>query len=176
MQFNTCVRSCLAGTVLITLLSGCDLPEAPISLNVEKPDIIIFDASVSEMQDALKSVCDTLEIRSIEPNPNIPQIKSQTQIDCQGFGYFGQKRQAEFVFFNDKLSLTWILVGADEIPALETAFTETYGSATTTKDTIMLFAYNNAAVRNDTPEALYYSDAITTYVVDRINKLPDREQ
>ncbi len=170
------IRSCLAGTVAITALSACTFAEQTntITMSVQKPDVIAFESSVADMESALKNKCSSLEIREIDP-PRIPDVSSQTQIDCEGFGYFGAPRKAEFVFVNNALMLTWILVEAEEIPALEVAFSSLFGEPTSSKDTILAYAHNFAAVRNDTPEALYYSQTAAPFVIDRVNKLPDRD-
>ncbi|WP_033405015.1 hypothetical protein [Hirschia maritima] len=169
-------RSCMAGAVAAIALSACNPIEQQesISMDVGKPSQISFGSTVSEIQTALNGYCSSVDVRQIDP-PSIPNVESQWQIDCQGFGYFGDKRLAEFVFVNDALMLTWILVEADEIPALEKAFTAKFGAPTTSKDTILAYANNFAAVRNDTPEALYYSETAAPFVMDRINKLPDRD-
>ena len=170
------IRSCLLGAVAVIGLSVCSpIEQSPdISMSVAKPALVNFGNSLNEIQSALNGYCSSINVRHIDP-PSIPNIESQAQIDCQGFEYFGGKRLAEFVFVNDALMLTWILVEADEIPALETAFTSEFGEPTTSKDTILAYAHNFAAVRNDTPEALYYSETAAPFVMDRINKLPDRD-
>ncbi|MFC7291982.1 hypothetical protein [Hirschia litorea] len=174
MLIQPIIRSCLAGAVAAISLSACDLPSEPISMHVEKPDSIHFGTSVQAMESSLNGMCTSLEIRQIEP-PLIADVETQSQIDCQGFPYFGKPRLAEFIFVNDALMLTWILVEADEIPALESAFTTTFGEPTFSKDTILAYAHNFAGVRNDTPEALYYSETAAPYVIDRVNRLPDRD-
>lgn len=169
------IRSCFAGAVATTLLSACNIANTPkISMSVVKPDTIEFGRSVADIEATLNGYCASITTRAIEP-PRFPDVDSQTQIDCEGFGYFGGQRLAEFVFINDALMLTWILVDAEEIAALEAAFIQEYGPPTAAKDTILSFANDFAGVRNDTPEALYYAEAAAPFVVDRINKLPDRE-
>lgn len=174
MLIQPSIRICLAGAVAVIALSACDTPAAPISMSVERPQSIEFGTSVDAMQSTLKTHCTTIDIRRIEP-PLIDDVETQSQIDCDGFPYFGKPRHAEFIFVNDALMLSWILVENDEIPALETAFTSTFGEPTISKDTILAYAHNFAGVRNDTPEALYYSETAAPYVIDRVNRLPDRD-
>lgn len=51
----------------------------------------------------------------IEP-VQLPGAKKQSQIDCFGFEYFGAPRLAEFVFADDDLILTWVLVEENDLP------------------------------------------------------------
>ncbi len=174
MQCVNLIRTCLAGTAIATALSACQLEPSKTSMAVTKPDVITFGASVETIKQSLGSYCSSIETRTIDP-PLIPTAKSQTQIDCEGFAYFGGERKAEFVFSNDALVLTWILVDAEEIPALETAFTTKFGEPTFSKDTVLTYAEHFAGVRKDMPEALYYAEEAAPYVIDRVSKLPDRE-
>ena len=142
-----------AASAFLAVTSACAAKDA------SRPDVISFGSSVAEMEAALEDKCASMETRETEPF--MPIHEKQHQIDCAGFDYFGAPREAEFVFGDDALIIVWILTEKSEEAALEKAFTEQYGSPTHKSDGFTAFADDNAAVRKDIPEALFYSPAIS---------------
>ncbi len=142
-----------AASACLVITSACSAQDA------SRPDVINFGASVAEMEAALEDECVSMETRETEPF--MPIHEKQHQIDCAGFDYFGAPREAEFVFGDDALIIVWILTEKSEEAALEMAFTELYGTPTHTSGDFTAFADNQAAVRKDIPEALFYSPAIS---------------
>lgn len=161
--FNKRAVSGIAISFIALLAAGCTTTPAKDPLQVSKPSAISFGASVAEMEETLRPLCDTVDTRRFDP-PQIPQAEKHDQIDCQGFDYFGGDRLAEFVFKDDALVLTWILVKEPELPALEAAFTAEFGEPTIKTKTITGYTNDFSAVRYDTPEALYYSPEIAPLV------------
>ncbi|RFB04024.1 hypothetical protein [Parvularcula marina] len=148
----------LAALSLISLLAACS--NAP---SVEKPAVISFDASRAQMVTALDGLCTSIDEREFNP-PEIPGAETHSQIDCQGFDYFGAPRLAEFVFQDDALVVVWILVEESELDGLEEAFIAEFGEPTSKSETITAFTRVRAAVRKDTPEALYYAESVAPLV------------
>jgi hypothetical protein len=81
-------------------------------------------------------------------------------VDCQGLFHAGSGRLAEFVFADDSLAFVWVLTTAEEEPKILDALLETYGEPT--HDTPLFVAFTDAfvALRRDTPELLYYGEAV----------------
>jgi hypothetical protein len=123
------------------------------------PEAAVFGASVAEIKAGLEGNCTKLSVQPIEP-VQIPGVSEQVQLDCEGFDYFGAPRKAEFVFGDDALTFIWVLVGASETDDLIASFKETYGAPSHETADFTAFADGNAAVRTDTPEALYYAPAV----------------
>lgn len=140
------------GAGLTALIGTCAAQSA------ERPDVIAFGANVNHMAQALDNKCTSITTR--ETQPFMPIHEKQHQIDCEGFAYFGAARKAEFVFGDDSLILVWILTEKSEEAELEMAFKERYGTPTHETAAFTAFADDNAAVRKDIPEALFYSQAI----------------
>ncbi len=139
-------------TALAVLIGSCAAQDAA------RPDVITFGASIDQMETALGAHCTTMTTRETPPFMPIHEIQHQT--DCDGFEYFGAPRAAEFVFGDDALIFVWILTEKSEEAAMEQAFTELYGTPTHDTEGFTAFADDNAAVRKDVPEALFYSPAI----------------
>jgi len=137
------------------------------SISVEKPSSLMFGASEADIARDLEPKCTELNVKQIQ-TPQIPGVERHTQIDCFGFEYFGSPRLAEFVFAEDRLILTWILVDEADLPGLESAFVDQFGEPSIRHATISGFADSNAAVRKDIPEALYYSDDVAAVVEGRM--------
>ncbi len=152
------VFSIKSGWVGAAALGAFSLAACASAQDVTKPGVFTFDAGVEEMAGLLEGVCASQTIRNIEP-PQIPGATSQTQIDCEGFDYFGAPRLAEFVFGDDALTLVWILTQKSEEADLIAAFKKIYGTPSHETSLFTAFADDLAAVRYDPPEALYYSQS-----------------
>ena len=120
------------------------------------PAAISFGAGVEKMTENLDGLCENLALKPIDP-PQIPGVSEQTQLDCQGFTYFGAPRLAEFVFGDDALTIVWILIDENETDALTESFMATFGEPSHDTPLFTAFTDGYAAVRKDIPEALYYA-------------------
>jgi len=159
------IKSLAVALILVWALIGAGCA----SVSVQKPVVIDFGASQSEIAQSLATSCAEIRERVIEP-AQLPNVETQSQIDCIGFNYFGAPRLAEFVFADDALILTWILVEKDDLPALENAFIRDYGTPSFQDESITGFHDAFAAVRKDIPEALYYSPSVAQLVVARMTQ------
>ena len=147
----------IAGAMLA--LTGAAMGGEAEAGEATRPGVIDFGASLAAMDDALDSHCDAKTTRETEPFMPIHAV--QHQIDCEGFAYFGAARKAEFVFGDDALIFVWILTDKSEEADLERAFRKAYGEPTHVSPAFTAFADDNAALRKDIPEALFYSPAIS---------------
>ena len=144
--------------IAITGLSLSCLGHAAPKTPIKTPELIAFGQSVKSIKNKLKNACEHLKIQSIDP-PEIPgTINTQTQLDCHGFEFAGKHRLAEFVFKDDALFLTWILIEADEIEMMEHNMKLTYGAAKYQNPTFSAFTQQRTALRKDVPELLFYSE------------------
>lgn len=127
--------------------------------DASQPDVISFGTNAEVMADNLSPLCSAQTFRELDPPP-VPGITSRSQIDCEGFDYFGAPRLAEFVFLNDELAMVWVLVESDDIPNLEASMTALHGEADVQSTDVDLHTNANAGVRRDVPEALFYAENI----------------
>lgn len=131
---------------------------AALALTYSLPADIQLGASEADNAAALSRLCAQQTRRELDP-AQLPLAQNQhVQIDCDGYAYMGAPRRAEFVFADDRLTHVWVLVEADELDALETAFMSQHGAASVTTETFSAFFTARTAVRRDIPEALYYSE------------------
>ncbi|MEZ5920608.1 MAG: hypothetical protein R3C60_04565 [Parvularculaceae bacterium] len=126
--------------------------------DASRPQIIEFGASVASMEAALSARCLTQSKRETEPF--LPAHKTQMQIDCEGFDYFGGAHKAEFIFGDDRLIIVWILTGEEVEDALDRAFRKSFGEPTHISADFVAFADNNTAIRKEPAEVLFYGDEV----------------
>ncbi len=155
----------------ILFMSACGGPSDPMS--VEKPSYIEFAAPLKAVEQKLLSKCDTVESYIIDP-PQFASIEEQAQIDCTGLEFFGAKREAEFVFVDGALAIAHINISPGEVPAVENAFIQTFGTPTYSKDTVLAFKLQNAAVRNDPAQVTYFAAFAAGSLMDSVSIRPDR--
>lgn len=138
-------------------------PAAPaLAEETAPPPQAAFAASPDEVEALLGGACETLTLRDVEVG--YPGASSQSQIDCVGYVWRGAPRVAEFVFLDDALALVWVLVEADELDALEADFIDAYGAPSHRAEAFAAFADHEAAVRRDTPEALFYGAHVSDVI------------
>lgn len=153
------MRTLLAAVAMLAIpVAGSNAMLAEPGVN--RPVEFEFGRSVEHMRATLQPVCDTLEIRQLDPADMPIAQNSHTQIDCQGFDHAGKPRLAEFVFADDALAFVWVLTGADEADALRAGLEVEYGVPTHDTAMFTAFADDYVALRHDTPEFLYYGEHI----------------
>jgi len=130
------------------------------SQSIEKPTVIKFGETKSNIMMSLDSICKITDDRIITPIQLPTAKKSQSQVDCEKFQYFGKKRKAEFIFADDILDMVWILTLPEEEDTLIAGFTALYGKPTHIKEDVTFFLNNGVAVRNDPHEVLFISDRL----------------
>ena len=141
---------------LTSLMGILALTATPASIDTAS---FQFGDSVEQHADYFSSHCTNTTLRELDPAELPLATTSHVQIDCEGFAYFGAERMAEFVFADGALTHVWILVDAGELAALQTDFEAGFGTPDHETDSFVAFNDNNAAIRRDIPEALYYGDA-----------------
>jgi hypothetical protein len=129
-----------------------------------KPAVIQFGASAAELEHAFEGLCKTLTTRPVEP-PFLPEVKRQTQIDCDGFEFAGKPRWAEFVIGDDSLEMVWIMTEADEHERILAAMTAVYGAPTHRNNLYDAFAGHRAALRSTPHEVLFYSERLAPAMI-----------
>ncbi|MCR9130083.1 MAG: hypothetical protein NXI12_11220 [Alphaproteobacteria bacterium] len=134
---------------LSTLLSVTALPEQ-----------VMLGGDEAANASAIEGLCEVAERRVLDPETLPLAQDSHVQIDCDGFEYGGAPRRSEFVFADGRLSHIWVLVDASEVDGLDEAFEAAFGSPSVRSDSFSAYINANAAVRRDTPEALFYSDHV----------------
>lgn len=128
--------------------------------SIEKPEVVKFGETKSNMMMSLDSICKITNDIQITPIQLPTAKKSQSQVDCDKFHYFGKKRKAEFIFADDILDMVWILTLPEEEDTLIAGFTALYGKATHIKEDVTFFLNDGVAVRNDPHEVLFISDRL----------------
>jgi hypothetical protein len=125
-----------------------------------QPEVIRFGATTAEMQKALAPLCPKLHTRKIDP-PFLDDVKTeQLQIDCDGFEFRGRARHVEFVIRDDRLVMVWLMVDANEGPAIIRDMIQAYGQPTGRNDRYVAFEGSRAAWRHKPAEILFYGTEV----------------
>ena len=135
--------------------SGATAGEA---VTVTKPGHMVFSQTPTEVKRQLSGRCERLSEQSIDP-VQIPGAQSQSQLDCHGHQYAGKPRLAEYVFRNQQLYLSWILVEATELDELESRMRDEYGQPDHSTQVFSAWTSHRTALRKDIPEVLFYAPA-----------------
>ena len=149
------MRSILA----LALLASTACAHAAAS-DVDLNTSIRFDASLEELSPVFDQVCTSWEAETLNPAELPIAQNSHVQVNCQGFQHAGGARLAEFVFADDSMAFVWVLVEEGELDGFATRMRGVYGEPTHDTPMFTAFADNNAALRRDIPEFLFYSDSI----------------
>jgi len=142
---------------MLAVLMSCTAQAGQFA-NINAPADITFGESSQVVEQQLTNRCETINRQTISP-PQIPGAKTHTQLDCHGFHYAGRSRLAEFVFKDDQLYLSWILVEASELGQLEQTMQHTYGEPAHRNPAFTAWTSQRTALRKDVPEVLFYADA-----------------
>ena len=126
--------------------------------SVTKPGHMVFSQSPTEVKRQLSGRCERLSEQSIDP-VQIPGAQSQSQLDCHGHQYAGKPRLAEYVFRDQQLYLSWILVEATELDELESRMRDEYGQPDHSTQVFSAWTSHRTALRKDIPEVLFYAPA-----------------
>jgi len=169
-RLTSVFAAALAVTIPLTAPVVAQASDDPAPL----PTPVSFEATSADMMTALAGLCTAIELRVIE-EVEMPDATTQSQIDCTGFDYAGAPRLAEFVFADDALKLVWILVDAEELEGLTTAFTTHYGAPTHTTEFFSAYADDHAGVRYDTPEAAFYAASIADAMRGQFDMMVEQE-
>ena len=138
-----------AGALAITSTSGAE--------PFEKPAVIRWGASTSDLQQRLAPLCTKLVTRQIDP-PFLPNVKTrQLQIDCSGFRFRGKGRHTEFVIRDDRLVMVWLMVEPGEARAIIDDMTAALGKPTGTNANYVAFEKQRMAWRHKPAEILFYA-------------------
>ena len=119
-----------------------------------------FGKSMAETKKRILPLCDSVNERLNEPIQLPTAIKSQSQLDCEGFIYAGKKRKVELIFADDALDMIWILTEAEEEISFIREFKKLYGEPTHVKEDITFFLNDGVAVRNKPHEILFISERL----------------
>ena len=149
------MRTIIKAAILAALSALAAAPAFAQPL-VGLPAGVHFGASLAETQAAVTPVCPKLNVRRIDP-PFLDVIKDrQMQIDCDGLIFQGKPRHVEFVIGDDRLGMIWLMVGADETPAVVDVLAKAYGPAQRVNARYSVFPGRRAAYRHDRSEILFY--------------------
>lgn len=127
---------------------------------VSKPDLFEFGASQEEMMEKMIAQCESVKERTINPIELPTAQTAQTQLDCKGFPFEGQKRKVELVFADGQLDLVWILTEPEEKQNFIAAFTKQFGPPTHEIEGATFYLDAGVAVRNEPHEILFISDRL----------------
>lgn len=146
----------------LTALASTALAASPASATspLDLPAAIEFGASPAALGDSFYQLCESYQVRQLDPAELPIAQDSHTQVDCHGFDHAGRGRLAEFVFADDSLAFIWILTDASEEGTHLAALRAQYGSPSHDTPVFVAFADHNVALRRDVPEFLYYGEAI----------------
>lgn len=152
--------SALALTALASTALALAASPASATSPLDLPAAIEFGASPAALGDSFDQLCESYQVRQLDPAELPIAQDSHTQVDCHGFDHAGRGRLAEFVFADDSLAFIWILTDASEEGTHLAALRAQYGSPSHDTPVFVAFADHNVALRRDVPEFLYYGEAI----------------
>ena len=119
-----------------------------------------FGNSMEETKRRIRTLSDSMVVRTNEPI-QLPTAKNnQSQIDVYGFEYKGKKRKLELIFADDRLDIAWILTEAEEEGAFIQQFKAMYGEPTHITEDATFFINDGVAVRNKPHEILFISERL----------------
>lgn len=149
------MRSLLLPALL--LVTACASARAD---SLDLPDTILFGAALESLRPAFDTVCETHDVRTLDPAELPIAHASHVQVDCQGFDHAGAARLAEFVFADDQLAFIWVLTEAEEESEHLAALSARHGTPSHDTPLFVAWAEDHVALRRDIPEFLYYGDAL----------------
>lgn len=149
------MRSLLASALLLT--AACAPAQAdPVTL----PSQVTFGAGLADLEPVLANLCDSYEVRTLDPAELPIAQTSHVQVDCEGFDHAGQPRLAEFVLADDQLAFIWVLTESAEEAGHLAALGAAHGTPTHDTAAFVAWADDHVALRRDIPEFLYYGEAV----------------
>lgn len=147
-------------SVVLTGLALTAAPAAALADSLDLPPGIEFGASPATLTGTFDELCESFQLRQLDPAELPIAQESHVQVDCRGFSHAGADRLAEFVFADDALAFIWILTEAAEEPTHLAALRQRFGTPTHDTPLFVAFADDQVALRRDVPEFLYYGEAI----------------
>jgi hypothetical protein len=142
--------------IIVIVFMSCETKSKIIT----KPLPFEFGISMAETKNRILPLCDSINERLNEPIQLPTALKSQSQLDCEGFTYAGKKRRVELIFADDALDIIWILTEAEEEILFIEEFKKLYGDPTHIKEDITFFLNDGVAVRNKPHEILFISERL----------------
>jgi hypothetical protein len=127
---------------------------------VLKPELLKFGASMEDLIISLTPLCDSIVEKKNEPIQLPTVVNTQSQLDCYGFMYAGDKRKVELIFADNYMDMIWILTGSDEEENFIKEFKNHFGEPTHIKSDATFFINNGAAVRNEPHEVMFISERL----------------
>ena len=120
----------------------------PVPIKAEEYDHHIgsFGSSINKVKQNLQGKCDKLETRTIPKLLSIAK-KSQRQIECTGYNYFGKKRFVELMFSDGKLDIVHIMNIRDMLPDLKYMLEVKFGDPTLSTSAVDYFAPAGISLR-----------------------------
>ena len=149
------MRTLLAAALIAT--TACATATAS---DLTLDDNIRFDASLDALRSVFDASCTSWQAVTLDPAELPIAQTSHVQVNCQGFQHAGGSRLAEFVFADDSMAFVWVLIEQDELDGFAADLRGIYGEPTHDTAMFTAFADNNAALRRDIPEFLFYSHSI----------------
>jgi len=122
---------------------------------------------LGEMPSVLRPLLaeDCIQMEEIEYTGELAApFKEQLQINCSGLKAFGALREVEFMFDDGPLGHVWILVDAEELPALRLDLEKAFGAVVYETEAYAVFASGNIALRQTPPEILVAIPALMTEI------------
>ena len=136
---------------------------------VTKPVPLEFGGTMAVIEKNILPLCDSINKKRNEPIQLPTALKSQSQLDCIGFIYAGEKRKVELIFADDALDMIWILTEAEEESLFIEEFKKLYGEPTHIKEDVTFFLNDGVAVRNKPHEILFISERLKIPYKDWLN-------
>lgn len=130
------------------------------SQSVEKPEVFVFGESKDNVVQKIMPLCTSTSYHENERIQLPTAKKIQSQLDCEGFMYYGKPRKVELVFADEILDMVWILTDEAEEQQFIAKFKEMYGEPSHMIEDATFFLNHGVAVRNKPHEVLFISERL----------------
>ncbi len=130
------------------------------SQSIEKPEVFVFGETKENIMQKIIQQCASTAYRENEPIQLPTAKKMQSQLDCEGFMYYGKPRNVELVFADNILDMVWILTDKAEEQQFIAKFKEKYGEPSHIIEDATFFLNHGVAVRNKPHEVLFISERL----------------
>ena len=131
-----------------------------------------FGSSFNDVKQNLQGKCDKLKSRTIKKMLSVAK-KTQRQLECTGFEYFGKKRFVEMMFSEGKLDIIHIMDIRDMLPDLKHMLVVEFGEPSLSTLAVDYFAIAGISLRVFPDEISFVSKRAKEDFSQYINKIKD---
>jgi len=131
-----------------------------------------FGRSFSDVKQSMQGRCDKLTSRTIPKKLSVAK-KTQRQLECTGYEYFGERRFVEMIFSDGKLDIIHIMNMRDMLPDLKHMLEVEFGEPTLSTSAVDYFTVAGISLRVFPDEISFVSERAKADYSKFINEIKD---